>query len=199
MLAYHWQHFIFNGSADAGIEVTLVGAEHHRDIHAQRSKVWHPEEGHAFIAVVIAVHQQDDLQASGIRQSLGQKASVGHRGERTLHLRSAFLSSSRSCGKDEVSTMVVGTFSGVPSAGGSVMGGKTCWILVVTKASLTNDVSNELLPVASSPHTQTRTAHGSIWRRQSRPVDTYQPPCSIIRCQGARQCALYRARGAGRT
>lgn len=80
--------------------------------------------------------------------------------------------------------MVVVTLSGVPSDGGSEMGGSTGWILVVTKTSLTREVYTRRcqsvgarekfrnpeqagkectltikldLPVPSSPQTQSRT------------------------------------------
>lgn len=98
---------------------------------------------------MITIHEKDDLE----QHSLYQFASkLGSLARQTLHLRNAFLSSSRSCGRDDVSTMVVDTLSGVPRVGGRVIGGNTACILVVMKASLTNDVSNELLPVASSPY-----------------------------------------------
>lgn len=54
--------------------------------------------------------------------------------------------------------MVVVTFSGVPKVGGSVMGGRTDWILAVTKVSLTSEVRRELLPTLSSPQMHIRTA-----------------------------------------
>ena len=56
-----------------------------------------------------------------------------------------------------MSTMVVLTFSGVPSEGGRVIGGRTCWILDVTNESLTRDVRRELLPTDSSPQMHIRT------------------------------------------
>jgi hypothetical protein len=46
----------------------------------------------------------------------------------------------RSWGSAEVSTMVVVTFSGVPMLGGIVIWGRTDWILLVTKTSLTREV-----------------------------------------------------------
>lgn len=58
--------------------------------------------------------------------------------------------------------MVVDTLSGVPRVGGKVIGGNTACILVVMKASLTNDVSNELFPVALSPTMQIQTGARSI-------------------------------------
>lgn len=53
--------------------------------------------------------------------------------------------------------MVVVTLCGVPRVGGMEMGGKTGWILLVTKRSLTSEVIRLDLPVPSSPQTQTRT------------------------------------------
>lgn len=58
--------------------------------------------------------------------------------------------------------MVVDTLSGVPRVGGKVIGGNTACILVVMKASLTNDVSNELFPVALSPTMQIQTGAQSV-------------------------------------
>ena len=53
--------------------------------------------------------------------------------------------------------MVVLTFSGVPSVGGMVIGGRTGVIFELTKLSFTKEVSNELLPTDSSPQTHIRT------------------------------------------
>lgn len=71
----------------------------------------------------------------------------------------------RSCGRADVSTMVVVTFSGVPILGGMVIWGRTGWILFVTKTSFTKLVMRLDFPVPSSPHKHMRTtAHvsGSI-------------------------------------
>ena len=95
----------------------------------------------------------------------------------TLHFRSSLLSSFRSCGRAEVSTIVVATFSGVPILGGIVIWGRTGWIFVVTKTSLTSDLGSDSqyhrmklngipkvayvmrldLPVPSSPQRHIRT------------------------------------------
>ena len=53
--------------------------------------------------------------------------------------------------------MVVVTFSGVPMLGGIVIWGRTDWILLVTKTSLTREVIRLDFPVPSSPQTQMRT------------------------------------------
>ena len=64
----------------------------------------------------------------------------------------------RSCGRADVSTIVVVTFSGVPMLGGIVICGNTDWILFVTKTSFTSDVTRLDLPVPSSPQTHIRTS-----------------------------------------
>jgi hypothetical protein len=51
----------------------------------------------------------------------------------------------------------------VPKVGGMEMGGRTGWILFVTKTSLTSDVIRLDLPVPSSPQTQTRTVAILQW------------------------------------
>ena len=56
-----------------------------------------------------------------------------------------------------MSTMVVVTFSGVPSVGGSVIGGSTAEILLAMKVSLMRDVRSEDLPTLSSPTIAMRT------------------------------------------
>jgi hypothetical protein len=56
-----------------------------------------------------------------------------------------------------VSTIVVVTFSGVPSVGGIVICGRTGWILLLTKVSFTRHVMRLDLPLPSSPQTQIRT------------------------------------------
>ena len=58
--------------------------------------------------------------------------------------------------------MVVVTFSGVPSVGGRVMGGRTGWRGVVTKVSLMRLVRREDLPTSSSPHMHIRTGEGLV-------------------------------------
>lgn len=58
--------------------------------------------------------------------------------------------------------MVVVTFSGVPMVGGMVICGRTVWILLATKTSLTREAMRLDFPVPSSPHTQMRTAR-STW------------------------------------
>ena len=57
--------------------------------------------------------------------------------------------------------MMVVTLSGVPRVGGSVTCGRTGWILVVTKTSLTSEVMMELLPTPSSPQMHIRTVAGA--------------------------------------
>lgn len=54
--------------------------------------------------------------------------------------------------------MVVVTFSGVPIPGGMVVCGKTGWIFVVTKTSLTREATRLDFPTDSSPQTQILTA-----------------------------------------
>ena len=54
--------------------------------------------------------------------------------------------------------MMVVTFSGVPSVGGSVIVGSMGWIRWEMKVSLTREVMREDLPVPSSPQTQMRTS-----------------------------------------
>jgi hypothetical protein len=54
--------------------------------------------------------------------------------------------------------MVVVTFSGVPMVGGMVTWGRTDWILLETKTSLTSEAIWLDLPVPSSPQTQILTA-----------------------------------------
>ena len=53
--------------------------------------------------------------------------------------------------------MVVVTFSGVPMLGGMVVCGRTGWILVVTKTSLTREATKLDFPTDSSPQTQILT------------------------------------------
>lgn len=54
--------------------------------------------------------------------------------------------------------MVVVTFSGLPLVGGMVTWGRTDWILLATKTSLTSEAIRLDFPVPSSPQTQIRTA-----------------------------------------
>lgn len=75
----------------------------------------------------------------------------------TFDFRISFRRVFRSCGKAEVSTIVVVTFSGVPILGGIVICGRTDCILLVTKTSLTKEVMRLDFPVPSSPQTHIRT------------------------------------------
>lgn len=83
--------------------------------------------------------------------------------------------------------MVVDTLSGVPRVGGKVIGGNTACILVVMKASLTNDVSNELFPVALSPTMQIQTVRRALAQHQMEII-------SVV----ARRVKRVRRRGRGR-
>lgn len=58
--------------------------------------------------------------------------------------------------------MVVVTFSGVPMLGGMVIRGRTAWILLVIKVSLTSEVIKLDLPAPSSPQTHIRTVFHPI-------------------------------------
>lgn len=83
----------------------------------------------------------------------------------TLHFRISFRKVVRSCGRAEVSTTVVVTFSGVPMLGGMVICGRTDWILLLMNWSLTSEAMRLDFPVPSSPQTQMRTV--KIWRQFS--------------------------------
>jgi len=82
-----------------------------------------------------------------------------------LDLRISLRNVVRSWGRADVSTIVVVTFSGEPMLGGSVIWGRTDWILLATKTSLTREAIRLDLPVPSSPQTHMRTERETSQRR----------------------------------
>lgn len=42
-------------------QVGLVGTQDYRDIDTQRAEVWQPEQSYPFIAVVIGIHEENDV------------------------------------------------------------------------------------------------------------------------------------------
>ncbi len=62
-LGQHREHLILDDlfGGDIGRQVRLAGAQDDGNVDAQGPEVRHPEQGHALIAVVIGIEQQDDI------------------------------------------------------------------------------------------------------------------------------------------